>query len=70
MRNLMKAVLACLLLGMGSTATALVVVEAVDAGHLPGTARVIAGAGDLTTIIGTISDANDVDMYRLRVTGS
>jgi hypothetical protein len=38
-----------------------------DAGNLPGTAQIVSGSGSLTTITGSISSPNDVDMFQILI---
>lgn len=70
MTRFLRWLLACSFLGLTGPALAGAIVEVGDAGDLPGTAQVTTGTTDITSIAGTISDASDVDMYRIRVTGS
>jgi hypothetical protein len=50
-------------LAFSSQATALPWFEVGEAGQLPGTAQIVAGAGALESISGTVSSANDADMF-------
>ena len=64
----MKALFAVALgLALASTASAQDWVESGDAGDLPGSAQVPAGAGPLLTISGTISSNADADMYCISI---
>jgi hypothetical protein len=69
-KTLRKALLACWLLSAVNTALAFVIVEGSDVGDLPSSAEQIDGTGALTSISGQIADINDVDMFRIRVTGA
>jgi hypothetical protein len=44
--------------------------EVGDAGSLPGSAQIIAGAGPVTTITGTLADINDEDMFFFEITSA
>jgi hypothetical protein len=70
MKKLLAFLLWCVALGVSGTASSIPIFEVADAGDLPGTAQVVAGTADVSTISGTIADANDVDMFRIRVTGT
>jgi hypothetical protein len=64
----MKALFAVAVgLALASTASAQNWVESPDAGDVPGTAQVPAGAGPLLTISGTIAANADADMYCITI---
>jgi hypothetical protein len=57
------------LLAFPAVALAVTWTEVGDAGDLPSSAQVVTGEGPVTSISGTLSDANDEDMYALCLVG-
>ncbi len=56
------------LAGFAMGARAVTISEAPDAGDLPHTAQSTTGIGAVDTITGSITNASDVDMYRIHIT--
>ena len=68
MKNLTRSLTLATLLGIASVANAQVWNEASDAGATPQTAQITMGDGPLTTILGTLDPATDVDVFQINVT--